>query len=269
MNFDKPIGPLIDDQTTGMILSPPGRRRGRWVHARNVLEDPNALCGANVLKGFGDLGIDLIPESEWDDRIDEIERNKCDIPTISNEIGLPCLDQNGTNYCWVNAPTHCCEIIRAIETGRVWSFSPASAGGPIKGFRNVGGWGSQALEYFKQNGLNETKDWPDNAINRSYYTDANRQEAKRHGVLEYYVLRSWQERVSVILHGIPLADGYNWWSHEVTGVHVLKRSHDLVIRNSWGMGWGDKGFSTLSGSRKMANDSVAIVAMKPAGGPPK
>jgi len=64
----------------------------------------------------------------------------------------------------VNAPTHCCEIARLVETGRVFSYSPASAGAPIKGFRNVGGWGSQALDYFLEYGLNETVDWPANAM---------------------------------------------------------------------------------------------------------
>lgn len=217
----------------------------------------------SACKSFQDMGIPLIPESEWDDRIDELEKTESDLISFSRDMGLPCKNQRSTNYCWIFAPTHCCEITRLKETGRVISYSPASAGAIIKGFKNVGGWGSQALNYFKVNGLNYSDDWPDTAINRSYNTSENTEKKKKHIVLEFFTLNSWAERVSCILAGIPTADGYNWWSHEVTGVHIKKRNHDLVIRNSWGMGWGDEGFSILSGSKKHANDSVAIVAMMP------
>jgi hypothetical protein len=212
-------------------------------------------------KRFADIGIPLIPESEWDEIIDVLEKDGASLPQLCKSMGLPCLDQSGTNYCWVNAPTHCCEIVRLTETGQVFSYSPASVGAPVKGFRNIGGWGSQALTYMRENGINLTSDWPANKISRSYYTDDNAAKKKKHLVLEYFVLESWEERVSCMLSGIPTADGYSWWSHEVCGVGIIKKSHDLIIRNSWGMGWGDQGFSTLTGSRKYAGDSVAICAM--------
>jgi hypothetical protein len=217
----------------------------------------------SAAKTFTDLGIPLIPKDEWDDRIRELEKYKSTIRDLCIEMGLPCLDQGRTNYCWVNAPTHCCEITRLQETGQIVSYSPASAGAPIKNFRNVGGWGNEALEYFKANGLNFTSDWPANAIDRTYYTEENRTKAAKHQTIEYFVLNNWEERVSCILSGIPIADGYNWWSHEVCGTGLVAGSHDLEIRNSWGMSWGDQGFALLSGSRKYANDSVAIVAMEP------
>ena len=214
-------------------------------------------------KTFQDLGIPLIPEDDWDDVISDLQRNKATIRDLCQDMGLPCLDQSRTNYCWVNAPTHCCEIMRLCETGRVLSYSPASAGAPIKRFRNVGGWGSQALEFFKTDGLNETADWPANSISRTHYTDANQEKAKDNIVLEWFVLNSWQERGSCILAGIPTADGYSWWSHEVCGTGLKIGSHDLEIRNSWGMSWGEDGFGFLTGRKKQAGDSVAICAMKP------
>ena len=214
-------------------------------------------------KTFGDLGIPLIKEADWDDIIDELEKQGATLPQFCKSLGLPCLDQGGTNYCWVNASTHCAEIVRLGETGRVFGYSPASVGAPIKGFRNLGGWGSQALTYMRENGVNLAEDWPANKISRGYYTDDNQAKKKAHTVLEYFVLESWEERGSCILAGKPTADGYSWWSHEVCGVGIVKKSHDLIIRNSWGMDWGDQGFATLTGSRKQATDSVAICAMKP------
>lgn len=243
--------PIITDQNYLSFLHQ--GRRGYW----------GMFKGPQQVKTFQDLNIPLIPKNEWDDRINELEKNESTIQDMCNYFNLPCLDQGSTNYCWVNAPTHCCEIIRLLETGQNFSYSPASAGAPIKNFRNVGGWGNEALEYFKKNGLNLTSDWPANQIDRKNYTQENREKALKHKTIEYFVLNSWEERVSCILSGIPIADGYNWWAHEVCGVGLVKGSHDLVIRNSWGMSWGDKGFAILSGTRKMADDSVAIAAMQP------
>lgn len=247
--------PVIGDNNWSNFVRPP---RGFSKGYRGMWEP-----GCAAPKTFADIGIPLIPESEWDDRIRQHEIDQTREYDLSMAMGLPCKDQNGTNYCWVNSPTYCCDVIRLRETGRVIRHSPASAGAPIKNFSNSGGWGSQALEHFKANGLNLTEDWPDNAIKRSYYTDENREKAKVNIVLEYFKLDSWVEMGSCILAGIPTANGYNWWSHEVTGAVLKLQSHDLLIRNSWSMSWGDKGYGWLTGSRRIPNDCVAITAMMP------
>ena len=247
---------IIDDSNWQTFVSPQLSRgyEGMWAD------------GCQSPKTFDDLSsVPLIPREQWPDLIADKERNKTRIYDLVTEMDLDCKDQGGTNYCWVNAPTYCCDVIRLKETGQLRQHSPASAGGPIKSFQNRGGWGSQALEYFKVNGMNLTEDWPDNAISRSYYTDQNRTRAKDNVVLEYFKLSSWDEVASCILAGIPTGLGYNWWSHEVTGqdLVVLNGKVELQIRNSWGMGWGDKGHGTLKGSKKYPDDAVAITAMTP------
>lgn len=213
-------------------------------------------------KSFRELGIPLIPESEWISRTKQNEESRSNIKSLCVDLGLPCLDQNGTNYCWINAPVHCCEITHLQNTATIISYSPASAGARIKNFRNVGGWGSEGLEWLRQNGVNETSDWPDNAINRSYDTTENRAKALTHRVVEYFVLNSWQEIISCLLSGVPVAVGYNWWSHEVTACDpvVVNNKVELLIRNSWSMSWGeDGGFGVLADSKKYPDDAVAVV----------
>lgn len=217
----------------------------------------------NLEKGFEDLGIPKIPEDQWDDILEQQERDQTTLRYFSEAMNLPHKDQKRTNYCWVFGPTHCLEIMRLKATGTVVSLSPASAGAPIKNFMNVGGWGDQALKRFISHGVNYSSDWPDTAIDRSYYTEENKQKALENRAIEHFNLRTWEEVGSAILAGIPLGVGYTWWYHLVCAVGLKKGNHDLLIRNSW-QGWGDNGFGWLSGNRKYPDGTVAITAMQPA-----
>lgn len=245
---------INDDNFANFIVPPPGFSKG--------MEDGFGDRRGS-LRGFSAMGIPLIPEEEWDDTQRDNEKNGATIEQLCNDFNLPCKDQNGTNYCWINAPTHLAEIIRLKELGRKVSYSPASGGARIKNFRNQGGWGLEAVEFMVEHGMNYSEDWPDNAIKRSYLTDENKVAARKNKVVEFFRLDSWEEQVSCMLAGIPTADGYNWWGHLVCGVGITIGDHNRRIRNSWAMSWGDKGFGTLSGRKKYSDGSVAIVSMEP------
>lgn len=202
----------------------------------------------------------LIPMSEMEARIKEAEETKTRLSDIVDQAGLPCKDQNGTNYCWINAPTHCVEIVRCWQNQEMVILSPASAGGPIKGFRNEGGWGKEGLEFIIKNGLVPVDKWPANAIQRSYYTEENKQIALNYRVTEWTECRprNIQQVASLLLRKIPGASGLNWWSHEVTYYEPVWIDGTLAIRirNSWGMQWGTKGYSILQGSKMLPDDYV-------------
>lgn len=259
MTFNSSKLVVIDDNNYRRHISPvvDGERKSRGYAGMFPRGAESSV------KTFEDMGIPLIPTSEIDDRIDYLEKNGCTLPDLARDMGLAVLDQNGTNYCWINATAFCAMLIRLKETGQVVRYSPASAGARIKNFSNVGGWGWEGLEWMTRNGINLQSDWPPNAISRSYDTAENREKAKANIVLEFFRLRSHAEELSCVLHGIPTSTGYNWWGHQVATVHYVKGSHDKVIANSWGTGWGDQGYGVLSGSRKNGDYGVAVCAMIP------
>ena len=204
----------------------------------------------------------LIPRSEWQARIQEMEQTKTRLSDLIRKRGSPCKNQGSTNYCWINAPARCTEIVMMQQRpGLPVVLSPASGGALIKGFRNVGGWGLEALSWIAEHGLNDVKDWPANAIDRRYATADNKAKARQNRVLEWTELkpRNIDQLISMLLRRIPVACGYSWWGHETTAIDPVWLDGTAATRNenSWGPGYGDQGFFVLQGSRMLPDDAVA------------
>lgn len=254
--YTSPLPPGIaiinDDPGHDFPVPPPGMSRGLQLppeeerdYSGSALPFPQEL---------------LIPRSEWQARIQEMDERKTWITDLTDQVGLKVKDQDGTNYCWINAPVHCIEICRVMQNQPMISLSPASCGAPIKGFRNNGGWGKEGLQYIANYGVVPSANWPDNAINRQYYTEENKALALSYRALEWWVLRprNLEEQVSVILQGFAVAVGLNYWSHEVTDVRVawVDGEPAIIFDNSWGMDYGANGRGMRQGSKRLADDAV-------------
>lgn len=248
---------IINDETTEEMYMPQAPDQGRGL--------------ALDMRGFGDYVYGsfaapfpqelLIPRSEWQARIQEMEEQKSRISDLINLKKLPHKDQGSTNYCWINAPVHCVEINRLQQNQKVVTLSPASAGAPIKNFSNVGGWGLEAVKWLAKNGCCPVDQWPANAIERKYYTEANRQLALKYRVDEWIECRprNVEQMISLLLRRFPGAGGYNWWRHEITNCDPIWLDGEVAvrIRNSW-RGWGQFGFGVLQGSKMLADDLVFL-----------
>lgn len=249
--------PIYHDGHPLPMFTPPGQSTGLTLPMSHSAEGYNYAGVATPFPASM-----LIPRSEWQARIEERQERKTRSRDLIDQAGLPCLDQNGTSFCWINAPVYCLQSQRVRQNQELVLLSPASAGAPIKNFRNVGGWGLEGLQWLSEKGCCPVSVWPANAIQRSYYTEANKTLALNYRVLEWWELRprNLDEQVSCLLHGIEYASGRNRWSHETTDVDALWLDGAIAIlgRNSWGMGWGDKGYFIMQGNQMMSDDSVAI-----------
>jgi len=206
-----------------------------------------------------DVGIQVIPPSKWEEYISAQEQAKASLADLFAKY--PPLDQDGTNYCWVNAVTHCVEIAR-VRAGLKWiRLSPASVGGPITGYRNVGGWPDAACKYAAEHGFVPAHFWPENAISSRYDTPETRAERAKYKIETYWLdPESPEECATLLLLGFPLVAALNWWSHAVTYLGVAKREGEYVwlALNSWGADYGDNGRFTLEWRKGTPDDATAI-----------
>ncbi len=210
----------------------------------------------------------LIPESELEARIKEQEELKARLSDLANMYSLPCKDQSKTNYCWINAPSHCAELVRLRQNQKMVILSPASAGAQIKNFRNDGGWGKEGLDFIRANGLAPVSLWPANAIDRQYLTPETTQVMLDYRVDEWYECRprNKAQLLSSLLRRMPGASGLNWWGHEVTYYEAvwLDGAPAIRARNSWGMSYGTNGFFILQGQKMLPDDYVCPLTAKAA-----
>lgn len=253
---DEPI--MNDDPSTAMVGDVSGRGTGLDLSSRGTVEFG---YGAAAVPFPPEL---LIPEHEWQARIKEMEERKTRLSDYMTAFNLPMKNQKSLNYCWVFAPVHCLEVVRLMmgqrnAIGRPVSLSPASVGAQIKGFRNVGGWGKEALEWMSVRGVTPSELWPDTSLERKYLTEAAKEAAKGYVVDEWMELRprNKAEQVSMLLRRIPIAIGQNHWQHEIMGVDPVWLDGDVAmrIRNQW-EGWGVNGFGIQQGSKMLADDAV-------------
>lgn len=263
MSFTSTFHPdeiVIDDDTPDnhpSILVPDGQSTGLRFGMRST--PFGAISGAPPFPT--EL---IIPRSEWQARIQEQEASKSRLSDIIIQSGLPCKNQEQTNFCWANAPTHCVEILQVKQNGKVVILSPASVACPINGFKNQGGWGEQALERIISDGASPISLWPANAIDRKYYTDAEKGAAAEFKVTEWWEIqpRNLDQYISCLLLGFPCACGYNWQGHETCGVDAVWVNGAIGTRNrnSWSMDWPSKGaggWYILQGTKMYPDDCVS------------
>lgn len=188
--------------------------------------------------GFADFEdvFPLIPRSEWDARIDEQIAKKS---RVSDFQDFEPYDQNGTNFCWINGGCQAFTTMRRIMGLPLVVISSASCGGPITGYKNVGGWEGEGMKYLAEHGGVDVKLWPNNAINRSYADKPEVIENRKHHIAVDWldIGHSFDRWGTLALMCLPGAFAKNAMSHVMQAcdlVRTEKGSYGLRFRNSWG-----------------------------------
>jgi len=238
-------------QFTGQngVATVSGKQRFLSAKPRDLKKHPYGAAPGTV--SLADAGVRVIPRSEWKPRLDALNRANAGIRALTLDKH-PCHDQASTNYCWANGPTGCGDTI-IYTTGRGnYLLSAASVACPITGFSNEGGWPADAVAYMAKKGAVRDSLWPNATISRSYWNDAKVQADYPNHLVSQTIADLgaqdiFEETVTCVLLGCPVATSHNWWGHAVmaTGLDYSDGVWYLEERNSWGMDYGTQGFFKL------------------------
>jgi hypothetical protein len=206
----------------------------------------------------------LLTWAEIVERAEFNERNKCRTSDILRAKGFVSSNQNGTKYCWNHGCVNAMMGTQIIMGMPFLPLSAASSAAPIKNYRNVGGWGGEALQGLAKDGVATVDFWPYNKISRSLYTPEMQANAKLHRVTDWEDMpgRDKQVLFSALVQNIMCPVAYNWWGHLVCAVDPLitgPTDGNVLILNSH----GDKDFKALTGSRSIHSDAQCVRNLTP------
>lgn len=250
--------PIIDESNAVEMLEldtpQPGHGRGRLPRDFSKVPHGSLPFAAKMTsKPF--------PRSEWKERILDLQKQGIVVSQIARKAGVKTKNQGSTNYCWINAPVLCLEICRVLAGEPYLSLSPASGGAIVNQFQNRGGWGTEAVKFMVSTGLVPTRFWPDNAIDRRYDTAETRAMRSAHRVTEWLDLkpRSFDEMMTQLILGRPVAIGLDYWGHEIVACDPIVLADGRFasrIWNSWSDNWGQQGMAILVESKCTPDDAV-------------
>lgn len=218
--------------------------------------------------------VPLIPESEWQARLDAQKAAHAQLSDIRNVSGpggrpIPSRDQDGKGYCWAHSSTSAAMYVRAINGEPYADLSAFMVACIIKGYQDEGGWGAESLEFIAANGIPTSEFWPQQSMNRSNDNPAMRANAVKHKFTEWMDLDDSgpnvkAQLVTALLLGMPVVVDYNWWSHSVCAIDLVSVSpFQIRIQNSWGDDWSENGTGILEGSKAIPDGALAARVMSP------
>lgn len=247
-NWQAFVAPVVDGEQRAMGLVP-----------RDYTTHPIGCYAA--AKPFD---LPLIPESEWEDRLQARIKAKAQLSDVRNRgmngQPIPSRDQNGKGYCWAHSSTSAALIVRAMEGQPYADLSAFAVACIIKHFRDQGGWGAESLEFIAEKGIPTSEFWPQQSMRRENDNPDTWTNAKLHRVTEWMDMEGGnkQQLVTCLLSGIPVVSDFNWWGHSVCTLDLVSvKPFKTRIWNSWGDSWSENGTGILEGGKAVPNGMIA------------
>lgn len=251
--------PVIDD--TFRVDPTLDGEHGRGYIDRDYQEDP--LGGLGFAKAFS---LHAYTMAELIERIKEKTANKSWMSDKCDSVGSKVKNQSNSNYCWNHAPVRGAEIKYVMMGGQVKTLSAFWGAARIKGGRNQGGWGIQAVKYLHEYGvpLEEFHKPMDFSVDRSLETEAN---AKQHQVVTWDDIDPSDKLTiwSAVVDDHPITVGIPAWGHEVCLTFLTLDGSTIRegIDNSWNTTWGNNGRGVLKGNMQRFSEAGRIGVLEP------
>lgn len=240
-------------------------------HAKGLIPRDFAKYPVGYLMCAKPFDATLIPESEWQVRLDAQKAAKAQLSDIRNRGNngqpIPSRDQNGKGFCWAHSGVSAHLALRAAMGEPYADLSAYAVACIIKGYRDEGGWGAEGVEWEAANGCPTSQFWPQQSMSRTNDNAQMRANAALHKVTEWMDLEPANMKaqlVTCLLSNIPVVVDFNWWSHSVCALDLVSLvPFSIRIWNSWSDTWSENGTGILSGSKAMPDGALAPRVVTP------
>lgn len=212
---------------------------------------------------------ELIPESEWGDRLAENRRTKSGLLDLRAEYYeiLRSLDQDGLGLCWAFSSTKAVMYLRQAMNEAPLRLSAWWVAGVIKGWRDQGGWGAASLAKIVEAGVPAESYCP--SYKSTYDNAATRANAALHRVTEWWdgsdsPAQAQKQLVSQLLRRRPCVVDLNDMGHSMCAIDLESLSPlRVVYDNSWGTNGNPLGLYVGEGPRARPDGLVIPRVSKP------
>jgi hypothetical protein len=160
------------------------------------------------------------------------------------------------------------EAIRALQGQPYIDLSAESVAGPVRNWRNQGGYGGEALEQLQNVGacLASFMDQPNSLSPRRWKSGWEADRANHRIVAAWASIDDdgFDGVFTAALLRLPVSVGLDWWSHQimVVGPVILDNGgYGVECRNSWGSEYGDDGYFVLTESKCQPSGSFACISV--------
>lgn len=218
--------------------------------------------------------IQLIPRSEWSERIRQMEADKSRLSDVravgNNGAPIPSQNQSSWPYCWGYGTGGAAVILRAVMNQPYVPLSSFGMSYTIMKGKKQGAWGALSLDFAINRGIPSEAVWP-NLKAQSIPPDGDPvwQDAAKHKVTHGWMELepaaydrdlSFDQTITCLLNRVPVVVDMNWWGHAIVALDAVETSpgkFGIRIWNSWTDQWGEKGMGVLAGSKAIPDNAVA------------
>lgn len=189
---------------------------------------------------------ELIPRSQWHDLIKQGQGSF--LSDLVAEQKIPAKMQGRLNICWCEGPVRAYELRRAVMGLPYEDLAPESVAGPATGWRNIGGYASEAFDQLARGGVCRSSflDAP-NSLESKEWKTGWQADAARHKAVQWARLTGeniFDQLITCLLKRIAVAACLPWWGHCVAYLDPIilpDGSVGVKGQNSWGVDWPTKG----------------------------